>query len=185
MEDDIEVEEAVEVACAGDIEDWESVGSDPDSTGPTDSDIVEFGCCLLSTSLSREFGAVLFHAGSALGTRNPSCSPLSLLSALGISGVVGFTSTESLIFLIAYNNNFIIFYSRESLFRKSAHQAHFVSAVEIGRMPVSSGTALECDWVVEKCKACLSVNDRSAAKAWILTARSLFPDNFDVQVGNG
>jgi len=50
------------------------------------------------------------------------------------------------------------------------------------KMPVSNGTAQECGWVVEKCKACLSVNDRSAAKAWILTARSLFPDNFDVQV---
>lgn len=40
----------------------------------------------------------------------------------------------------------------------------------------------ECNWVVDKCKAHLANNDRSAAKAWILTARSLFPDNFDVQV---
>lgn len=43
----------------------------------------------------------------------------------------------------------------------------------------------ECSWVVEKCKKHLSNNDRSAAKAWILTARSLFPDNFDVQVSLG
>lgn len=51
-------------------------------------------------------------------------------------------------------------------------------------MPVSSNPneQEECDWVVEKCKTHLSNNDRSAAKAWILTARSLFPDNFDVQV---
>lgn len=50
-------------------------------------------------------------------------------------------------------------------------------------MPVSSGSEQEeCNWVVEKCKTHLSNNDRSAAKAWILTARSLFPDNFDVQV---
>lgn len=50
-------------------------------------------------------------------------------------------------------------------------------------MPVADGGVQEeCTWVVERCKAHLSNNDRSAAKAWILTARSLFPDNFDVQV---
>lgn len=49
-------------------------------------------------------------------------------------------------------------------------------------MPVSSQSE-ECDWVVGRCKACLERRDRHGAKAWILTARSLFPDNFAVQVG--
>jgi len=50
-------------------------------------------------------------------------------------------------------------------------------------MPISNGDGQEdCNWVVERCKAHLSNNDRSTAKAWILTARSLFPENFDVQV---
>lgn len=50
-------------------------------------------------------------------------------------------------------------------------------------MPVVNGSEQEeCNWVVEKCKTHLANNDKSAAKAWILTARSLFPDNFDVQV---
>ncbi len=40
----------------------------------------------------------------------------------------------------------------------------------------------DCDWVVERCKEQLSKNSRAAAKAWILTARSLYPDNFAVQV---
>lgn len=40
----------------------------------------------------------------------------------------------------------------------------------------------DCEWVVERCKALLSKNDKNSAKAWILTARSLFPDDFDVQV---
>ena len=40
----------------------------------------------------------------------------------------------------------------------------------------------DCEWVVERCKALLNKNDKNAAKAWILTARSLFPDDFDVQV---
>ncbi|XP_064407227.1 integrator complex subunit 10-like isoform X2 [Halichondria panicea] len=39
----------------------------------------------------------------------------------------------------------------------------------------------DCDWVVERCKEQLSKNSRAAAKAWILTARSLYPDNFAVQ----
>ncbi|KAL5469035.1 hypothetical protein EMCRGX_G030223 [Ephydatia muelleri] len=39
----------------------------------------------------------------------------------------------------------------------------------------------DCEWVVERCKALLNKNDKNAAKAWILTARSLFPDDFDVQ----
>lgn len=38
------------------------------------------------------------------------------------------------------------------------------------------------DWVVERCKLHLNKNDRYTAKAWILTARSLFPDDFAVQV---
>ncbi len=52
-------------------------------------------------------------------------------------------------------------------------------------MPVvteAEGDAKDCDWVVERCKLHLSKNDRHAAKAWILTARSLFPDDFAVQV---
>ena len=49
-------------------------------------------------------------------------------------------------------------------------------------MPVSSQGDKECEWVVGRCKACLDSNDRHGAKAWILTARSLFPDNFAVQV---
>lgn len=44
-------------------------------------------------------------------------------------------------------------------------------------------TDQDCDWVVERCKEHLSKNNRSSAKAWILTARSLYPDNFAVQVG--
>ena len=40
----------------------------------------------------------------------------------------------------------------------------------------------DCDWVVERCKLHLSRDDRHNAKAWILTARSLFPENFAVQV---
>ena len=40
----------------------------------------------------------------------------------------------------------------------------------------------DCDWVVGRYRSHLLHNDRSAAKAWILTARSLFPDNFEVQV---
>ena len=48
-------------------------------------------------------------------------------------------------------------------------------------MPVVSEQK-ECDWVVGRYKSHLVKNERSAAKAWILTARSLFPDNFDVQV---
>lgn len=42
----------------------------------------------------------------------------------------------------------------------------------------------DCEWVVERCKQHLSRNDRHNAKAWILTARSLFPENFAVQVGS-
>ena len=40
----------------------------------------------------------------------------------------------------------------------------------------------DCDWIVGRYRSHLLHNDRSAAKAWILTARSLFPDNFEVQV---
>ena len=50
-------------------------------------------------------------------------------------------------------------------------------------MPVVSETDKDCEWVVERCKTHLKNNNRSAAKAWILTARSLYPDNFAVQVG--
>ena len=40
----------------------------------------------------------------------------------------------------------------------------------------------DCDWVVGRYRSYLLHNDKSAAKAWILTASSLFPDNFEVQV---
>ena len=50
-------------------------------------------------------------------------------------------------------------------------------------MPVVKESELkDCEWVVGRYKSHLLKNDRSSAKAWILTARSLFPDNFDVQV---
>ena len=50
-------------------------------------------------------------------------------------------------------------------------------------MPViSEGHLKDCEWVVERCKLHLDNNDRNGAKAWIITARSLFPDNFAVQV---
>ena len=51
-------------------------------------------------------------------------------------------------------------------------------------MPVVSESEQgDCEWVVERCKTHLKNKDKSAAKAWIITARSLFPDNFAVQVG--
>ena len=50
-------------------------------------------------------------------------------------------------------------------------------------MPVASESDLkDCEWVVERCKFHLKNDDRDGAKAWIITARSLFPDNFAVQV---
>ena len=49
-------------------------------------------------------------------------------------------------------------------------------------MPVAKEQGSDCDWVVGRYKSHLLKNERSAAKAWILTARSLFPDNFEVQV---
>ncbi|XP_065920523.1 integrator complex subunit 10-like [Dysidea avara] len=39
----------------------------------------------------------------------------------------------------------------------------------------------DCDWMVATCKSRLQEKDVSGAKAWILTARSLFPNNFKVQ----
>ena len=42
----------------------------------------------------------------------------------------------------------------------------------------------DCDWLIGRYRSHLHHNDRSAAKAWILTARSLFPENFEVQVQN-
>ena len=50
-------------------------------------------------------------------------------------------------------------------------------------MPVSAGSELDCEWVVGRCKSYLERGDRHGAKAWILTARSLFPGDFAVQVG--
>ena len=40
----------------------------------------------------------------------------------------------------------------------------------------------DCEWMVATCKSRLEEKDVSGAKAWILTARSLFPNNFKVQV---
>ena len=42
--------------------------------------------------------------------------------------------------------------------------------------------ATDCEWVVERCKEQIFKNNKGSAKAWILTARSLYPDNFAVQV---
>ena len=49
-------------------------------------------------------------------------------------------------------------------------------------MPVSVERQLDCEWVVGRCKSYLERGDRHGAKAWILTARSLFPGDFAVQV---
>ena len=40
----------------------------------------------------------------------------------------------------------------------------------------------DCEWLVATCKSRLAQEDISGAKAWIFTARSLFPNNFKVQV---
>jgi len=42
----------------------------------------------------------------------------------------------------------------------------------------------DCEWLVATCKSRLAQEDISGAKAWIFTARSLFPNNFKVQVVN-
>ena len=54
-------------------------------------------------------------------------------------------------------------------------------------MPVAkeSDHKADCEWVVGRYKTHLLKDDRSAAKAWILTARSLFPENFEIQVNIG
>ena len=40
----------------------------------------------------------------------------------------------------------------------------------------------ETSWVIEQCKKRLG-KDKHGAKAWLITARLLFPSNFHVQVG--
>lgn len=40
----------------------------------------------------------------------------------------------------------------------------------------------DCQWVVDQCKRRLKERDRYGAKAWIITARSLYPKDFRVQV---
>ena len=42
----------------------------------------------------------------------------------------------------------------------------------------------DCEWMLATCKSRLAQEDVSGAKAWIFTARSLFPNNFKVQVVN-
>ena len=39
-------------------------------------------------------------------------------------------------------------------------------------------------WLISRARACMkpSKNDPYAAKAWMITARSLFPKNFSIQV---
>ena len=49
-------------------------------------------------------------------------------------------------------------------------------------MPVVDTTQDDCEWIVEKSKEKLKQNDKNAARAWILTAKSLFPYRFIVQV---
>lgn len=40
----------------------------------------------------------------------------------------------------------------------------------------------DCEWIVGRAKSQLARNDRPGAKSWILTAKSLFPSRFIVQV---
>ena len=39
------------------------------------------------------------------------------------------------------------------------------------------------DWLISRAKTCLN-DDEYAAKAWLLTARTLFPRNLSIQVRN-
>ncbi len=41
----------------------------------------------------------------------------------------------------------------------------------------------DCEWAVEKAKEHLKQNDKHGARAWMMTAQSLFPYRFIVQVG--
>ena len=54
----------------------------------------------------------------------------------------------------------------------------------INNMPtVSAGTVEDdCEWIVQRAKEKLEQNDKYGAHAWILTAKSLFPYRFIVQV---
>ena len=66
---------------------------------------------------------------------------------------------------------------------KAPHKHVGNNRIAPGVMPVASESdQKDCEWVVERCKSHLKNNDRDGAKAWIITARSLFPDNFAVQV---
>ena len=40
----------------------------------------------------------------------------------------------------------------------------------------------DSDWLVEKARNCLNVGDEYAAKSWLLTAKTLFPNSFNIQV---
>ena len=43
----------------------------------------------------------------------------------------------------------------------------------------------DCEWVIERSKAFLKKKDHHGARAWMLTAKSLFPYRFIVQVRLG
>ena len=49
-------------------------------------------------------------------------------------------------------------------------------------MPTLDSASDDCEWVVEKAKQQLERNDKHGARAWIITAKSLFPYRFIVQV---
>ena len=40
----------------------------------------------------------------------------------------------------------------------------------------------DCEWIVEKSKEQIRNKDKHAARAWIITAKSIFPYRFIVQV---
>lgn len=67
----------------------------------------------------------------------------------------------------------------------NAHQRASTKLVASRVMPVARERNSDCEWLVGRYKSHLLNNDRSSAKAWILTARSLFPDDFQVQVCYG
>ena len=49
-------------------------------------------------------------------------------------------------------------------------------------MKTDAAVPSDCQWVVDQCKRRLKEKDKYGAKAWIITARSLYPKDFRVQV---
>ena len=52
-------------------------------------------------------------------------------------------------------------------------------------MKTEATVTSDCQWVVDQCKRRLKERDKYGAKAWIITARSLYPKDFRVQVCMG